>query len=117
MGFIGFFLNKLIKDQGGRGSRDDLQIGGSERRRAGRHGTINPRRCRNALINLSQKESQHSPILGFAGRIEAHQPGDVGTMMDVRNVYFSVLVKRRRLAREFASSFSRSSSCQELLAA
>lgn len=41
------------------------------------------------LINFSEKESQHSPFLGFAGRIEALKPGDVGTMMQVSNVYFA----------------------------
>ena len=39
------------------------------------------------LIDFSQKVSQHSPILGFAGRIEARQPGDAGTMMQVKSVY------------------------------
>lgn len=39
------------------------------------------------LIDFSQKESQHSPILGFAGRMEAHQPGNAGTMMQVKSVY------------------------------
>src|SRR5713101_4065634 len=39
------------------------------------------------LIDFSQRESNHSPILGFAGRIEARQPGDIGTMMQVNNVY------------------------------
>jgi hypothetical protein len=39
------------------------------------------------MINFSQNESNHSPILGFAGRIEARQPGDVGTMMQVNSVY------------------------------
>ena len=41
------------------------------------------------LINFSEKESQHSPILGFAGRIEASRPGEVGTMMQVSNVYLA----------------------------
>ena len=39
------------------------------------------------LINFSQKESHHSPILGFAGRIETHQLEDGGRMMQVSNVY------------------------------
>jgi hypothetical protein len=39
------------------------------------------------LINFSQKESKHSLILGFAGRIETSQPGDAGTMMQVYSVY------------------------------
>jgi hypothetical protein len=41
------------------------------------------------LIQFSQKESHHSPILGFAGRIEARQPGDVGTMVQVDHVYLT----------------------------
>jgi hypothetical protein len=41
------------------------------------------------MIQFAQKESQHSPILGFAGRIEAPQPGDVGTMMQVDSVYLA----------------------------
>lgn len=41
------------------------------------------------LINFSEKESQHSPILGFAGRIEASRPGEVGTMMQVSNIYLA----------------------------
>ena len=39
------------------------------------------------LINFSEKRSQHSPALGFAGRIEASKPGEIGTMMEVSNVY------------------------------
>ena len=39
------------------------------------------------LIQFSQKESHHSPILGFGGRIEARQPADVGTMVQVDHVY------------------------------
>jgi hypothetical protein len=39
------------------------------------------------LINFSQKEANHAPILGFAGQIEAREPGDVGTMMQVYTVY------------------------------
>jgi hypothetical protein len=41
------------------------------------------------LINFSEKEAQHSPALGFAGRIEASDPRDVGTMMRVSNVYLA----------------------------
>ncbi len=41
------------------------------------------------MIQFAQKESQHSPILGFAGRIEARQPGDVGTMIHVDSVYLA----------------------------
>lgn len=39
------------------------------------------------LIDFSQKESHHSPILGFAGRIETREPTDGGTMMQVYSVY------------------------------
>jgi hypothetical protein len=39
------------------------------------------------LIDFSQKESKHSPIIGFAGRFEARQLEDGGRMMQIYNVY------------------------------
>jgi hypothetical protein len=39
------------------------------------------------MIDFSQKESHHSPILGFAGRIETRPLEDGGRMMQVYNVY------------------------------
>lgn len=39
------------------------------------------------LIDFAEKNAKHSPGLGFSGQINVKQPGDLGTMMPVKNVY------------------------------